>query len=62
MDKMIAGDWPNELAEEWGKFLKSRVDHYKKCHDLTIKEAREKKVPVLFVRYEDLIIDPSKIL
>ena len=58
MDKPIAGEYDKEEHEFWEKFVKEQTDHFKKFHDLILKDAKENKAPFYFIRYEDLVINP----
>lgn len=58
MDKPIAGEFEKDAPEFWEKFVMDQTDHFKKYHDMVIKDAVEKKVPYYFIRYEDLVNSP----
>lgn len=58
MDKMIEGEFHEEHPEFWKEFIIAQTQHFKKYHDVIIQDAKEKKVPVYFIRYEDLVTHP----
>ena len=62
MDKSIAGEYDKDQPEFWEKFVHDQVDHFKKYHDLVMKDARENKAPIYFIRYEDLVTNPQESL
>ena len=48
-------DYPNY----WDKWIKHRVDVYGRWFDTYLQDAKKREVPILFVRFEDLIMDPE---
>ena len=62
MDQQIDGEFHKEHEEFWEKFIKSNVAHFKQYHETIIREAKAKKAPVYFIRYEDLVVDPKSVI
>lgn len=62
MDKPIHGEYEKEHPEFWEKFVKEQTDHFKKFHEIVVRDAKEKKAPFYFIRYEDLLENPREII
>ena len=59
-DKVLQKDFFQE--EYWTKFCLELVRLYKGWHEILIKESRENKIPVIFIRFEDLLNEPEQYL
>ena len=54
-DFEIEKDYPNY----WNEWVEDITDIYAKFFDVYLKDVKARKVPVLFVRFEDLLTDPE---
>ena len=58
MDKPIAGEYHKDLPELWEEFVIEQTEHFKVFQETIINDAKEKKAPFYFIRYEDLVNNP----
>ena len=56
MENKIYEDHPEEFAQ----FLDSTLDNFNKYYDLYLDMAKNKKFPIIFQRYEDVVKDKAK--
>mmetsp|Transcript_18422 Transcript_18422/g.17541 ORF Transcript_18422/g.17541 Transcript_18422/m.17541 type:complete len:122 (-) Transcript_18422:420-785(-) len=60
--KTCANDIPKEFPEEWEHIVKYGSNLSEKFNSYWIKAAQNKNLPVLFVRYEDLLTSKKECL
>lgn len=53
---------PVEFPDVFEKYIEGICDSWIKCHELYIKMAKEQKIAMHFLRYEDLVTQPRETL
>lgn len=53
----MSNDFTTEFKEYWDLFLKGTVDSYPKFMDYWMSLIDTKKMPIFFIRFEDLVMD-----
>lgn len=61
-NKSCGNDFKNEFLNEWNWAIKHYMDIWVQFYKYWIDQAREKKIPCLFIRYEDLAINPRPVM